>query len=108
MPGLDEDLLHRGVLLLLLHRALTGRRPTWGSKVGWAVPITCLLFGLAHGLFVTSGWKVIFDPANIVLTGLLGLVLVWIRIRWASLWPPILAHNAINIAATLANTITAP
>lgn len=105
VPGLDEELLYRGVLLLLLHRALTGRRPTWGANVGWEVPIICLLFALAHGLFVTSGWQVTFDPANIVITGLVGLVLVWIRIRWASLWPSILAHNAINIAAALANTM---
>lgn len=105
MPGLDEELLYRGLLLILLHRALTGRRAMWRADVGWEVPITCVLFGLVHGLHLQAGWQVMFEPAQVVITGLLGLLLVWIRIRWASLWPAILAHNAINTAAVVANTM---
>lgn len=105
VPGLDEELLFRGVLLLVLHRTLTGRRSMWRDEVGWEVPITCLLFGLVHGLHVVSGWELTFDPADIIVTGLLGLLLTWIRIRWASLLPAVLAHNAINTAATVANAM---
>ena len=43
VPGLDEELLFRGVLVLVLHRALTGRRSMWRGEAGWEVPITCLL-----------------------------------------------------------------
>ena len=107
LPGLDEELLFRGVLLLLLHRALTARRSMWRAEVGWEVPITCLLFALAHGLQVGAGWSFQVDIASFIASGLIGLVLVWIRIRWDSLWPAVLAHNAINTAAVLANAVSA-
>ena len=105
VPGLDEELLYRGVLLLLLHRALAARRTMWRGTAGWEVPITCLLFGLAHGLYLSTGWAIALDVPSILVSGLLGLVLVWVRIRWDSLWPAVLTHNAINVAAVLANTI---
>lgn len=105
VPGLDEELLFRGLLLVLVRRSLMGHRPMWRAEVGWEVPITCLLFGLAHGLSVGSGGQVDVDPGQVVFTGLVGLMLVWIRLRWASLWPAVLAHNAFNSSVTVANAL---
>lgn len=105
VPGLDEELLFRGLLLTLVQRSLTGRRSMWRSEVGWEVPVTCLLFGLAHGLSVEGGWAMTFDLGQVLFTGLVGLMLVWIRIRWASLWPAVLAHNAFNFSVTVANAL---
>lgn len=106
LPGLDEELMFRGLLLLLLHRALTARRPLWQATAGWEVPISCLLFGLVHGLHVTSGWQVDLAPAPVIATGFVGLLLVWVRIRWSSLIPAILTHNAINTAAVTASAFS--
>lgn len=66
VPGLDEELLYRGVLLLLLHRTLAARRTMWRGEVGWAAPIICLLFGLAHGLHVEARWAITLDVAAVL------------------------------------------
>lgn len=80
MPGLDEELMFRGVLLVLLDRALAARRSMWGGQVGWSALITTLLFGLGHGLFVREGPTLAFDPTSVVVTSIVGLVLLWVRI----------------------------
>lgn len=107
VPGLDEELAFRGILLVLLCRALVGRRSVGRVVMGWEVLITSLLFGLCHGLFVTSGWQVELDLGNVVLTGLGGLLLMWVRLRWDSLWPAVLTHNAINSGLVLAAAMVA-
>lgn len=106
VPGLDEELLFRGVLLVLASQALQARRAMWGAAVGWEVPVTCLLFGLAHGLALGTGWELQVDVGSILTTGLIGGLLAWIRIRWASLLPTVLAHNGINSAAVLGAYLT--
>lgn len=107
IPGLDEELLFRGVLLVLLDRALVGRRAMWGGHVGWGVPITTLLFGLVHGLALEPGFGVSVDPASIVATGFIGAILVWVRVRTDSLLPAILLHNAINSSVVVATMLSA-
>ncbi|GAA1971519.1 hypothetical protein GCM10009718_03970 [Isoptericola halotolerans] len=106
VPGLDEELFFRGVLLLLLDRALRARRSMWGGQVGWSVVISTLLFGLGHGLAVQSGPELVVEPASIVTTALVGLLLVWLRVRWDSLWPVFLAHNGWNASVVVANALS--
>ena len=101
VPGLDEELLFRGLLLLVLHRALTAKRSLWRGEAGWEVPISCLLFALGHGLRLGPGWSVEIGVAGFLFAAVIGVVLVWLRIRWASLWPALLAHNGINSALIL-------
>lgn len=75
VPGFDEELLFGGILLVLLDRAFTVQRQVWGGQIGWAVPITILLFGLLNGLRLTDGLALVFDPVTIVATGTAGLLL---------------------------------
>lgn len=96
IPGLDEELLFRGLLLLLLDRALAARREMWSSRVGWSALLTSVLFGLGHGLHLREGFEVTLDLGSVIVSTLLGVLLVWLRIRWNSLWPAVLAHNGIN------------
>ncbi|MEM6948094.1 MAG: CPBP family intramembrane glutamate endopeptidase, partial [Pseudomonadota bacterium] len=50
MPGLDEELLYRGVLLLMLNEALRSRVTVLGARMGWAALITSILFGAVNGV----------------------------------------------------------
>ncbi len=101
VPGIDEELLYRGVMLALIDQALRPRWQIWQGSVGWSAVAVALLFGLVHGLQVSSE-GVTFDLAYLVITSLLGVIFIWIRIRWGSLYPAILAHNGVNVAIVVA------
>lgn len=110
VPGLDEELLFRGVLLLFLDRALHRSAPgkqQGEQRIHWAAAFNCLLFGIAHGLMVTDDFDLIFDPGYILVTTLLGSFLIWVRIRWDSLLPAVLAHNALNSSIVVASMLSA-
>lgn len=101
LPGIDEELLYRGVMLLMLDHAIRARRQMWGGSVGWSVVITAAVFGLAHGLQVQPD-GITIDPGYTIVSAGLGLAFAWLRIRWDSLLPAVLAHNAWNVAFFLA------
>lgn len=99
MPGIEEELFYRGLLLLALNEALDGGRPRLAG-IGWGGMLACVAFGLGHALFWRSG-ALSFDPVAFVLTGGPALLLAWFRARTHSLLLPVLAHNVANGAFTL-------
>lgn len=94
VPGLHEELVYRGILLVLIDRAFATRWTLWGAQVGWGLVVTTLLFGLIHGLQFDGG--LVFIPPSIIATGIVGFVLCWVRYRSGSIWPCVLLHNAFN------------
>ena len=76
LPALCEELVVRGVLLTSL-AVQTGP--------GLAVWLSAGVFGLIH-----------FDPLRLLFTFALGLVLGSLRVRTASLRPPVLVHASFN------------
>lgn len=110
LPGLDEELFFRGILLLLLDRTLRSVRPndgTGGRRMRWSAIVSCILFGLGHGLAFTDGFTLHVDLAPVVVTGLIGWLLMWVRIRWDSLLPAVLLHNGWNSSVVVANLLAA-
>lgn len=97
MPGLDEELFMRGLMLLLFHQAFGKSMTIGGAKTGWGLWLTTVLFGLLHGVAWVDGALQI-EAAAIVLTGLTGFVAGWIRERTGSLVGPVLFHNIFNVA----------
>ncbi len=101
MPGIEEELFYRGLLLLALNeafRAGRGTRPKLG--IGCGGVLSSVAFGLGHALF----WRAdgpSFDALAFVMTGGPALLLVWFRTRTGSLLLPVLAHNTVNGAFTL-------
>lgn len=85
IPGVCEELLHRGVLL----RALADRahRPAHAII---AVITAALVFAIMH-----------LEPARIAATFPLGVAAGWLALRSGSVWPAITLH-AVNNAATIA------
>ncbi|MBX9614509.1 MAG: CPBP family intramembrane metalloprotease [Caulobacteraceae bacterium] len=100
MPGLEEELFYRGVLLLALDRAFTGRRRILGVEWGWGALLSCLLFGLAHAFGVSEG-RVSFDLVTMALTAVPSLIGVWIVLRTRSVLLPVVLHNFGNAITLL-------
>ena len=100
MPGIEEELFYRGLLLLALNEALDGARRDRFAGIGWGGVLSSAAFGLGHALFWRDG-GLSFDPLAMALTGAPALLLVWFRVRTGSLLLPVLAHNVANGAFTL-------
>jgi len=96
MPGLDEELFYRGVLLLMLNEAFGRPIRVLGAPMGWAAVITSVAFGLMHALSYSDG-AFAFDAVTMAATGLPALLLVWLREKTGSLLLPILVHNFGNV-----------
>jgi len=97
MPGLDEELFMRGLLLLLFHQAFGKGLNVWGADTGWGFWLAVAIFGLIHGVTVQNG-ELAIHLWTIVGTGFMGFVLTWMRERTGSLVSPILFHNISNVA----------
>jgi len=100
LPGLEEELFYRGVLLFALDRAFTARFRFLGVDWGWGAVLSCLLFGLAHAFgFSDGGFS--FDPIIMALTAAPSFIAVWLRLRTRSVLLPILLHNFGNSISLL-------
>lgn len=100
MPGLDEELFYRGVLLLMLNEAFGRPLKVLGAPMGWGAVITSMAFGLAHALGFQDG-AFTFDAMTMAATGLPALLLVWLKEKTGSLLLPVLMHNFANVISML-------
>jgi membrane protease YdiL (CAAX protease family) len=100
MPGLEEEPFFRGILLLALDRAFTGRVRWLGVDWGWGAILSCALFGLAHAFGYADG-QFSFDPLVMALTAGPSLIAVWLRLRTGSLLLLVLLHNFGNSISLL-------
>lgn len=95
LPGFEEEPFYRGILLLSLDRAFTGRVRLLGVDLGWGALLSCALFGLAHAFSYSDG-AFSFDPMMMALTAIPSLLAVWLRLRTGSLMLPVVLHNFGN------------
>lgn len=95
MPGLEEELFYRGLLLLALDRAFGTPWKLGGITLGWGAILSCALFGLAHAFgYGRDGFS--FDALTMALTALPSMIAVWLRLRTGSVLLPVLLHNFGN------------
>ena len=97
MPGIDEELFFRGLLLLLLHQAFGKGLNIWGAETGWGFWLVTVTFGLLHGVTIDAG-DIDVDITVTLGTGFMGFILTWMRERTGSLVVPVLFHNVSNVA----------
>ena len=80
--GFGEELLYRGFLMDRLKRLKGVGNSIWGP-----IFIQALIFGVSHGYQSLSG---------VIITGVVGFGLGWLRMRTNSLLPLVLAHMAVD------------
>jgi uncharacterized protein len=95
IPGIDEELLIRGIMLALLERAFGQSPMSCQLRFGYAALITSLLFGLAHGIAVADGHYQ-FSILAFSTTAAWAALAALVRTRSGSLLWPIVYHGVWN------------
>jgi len=95
MPGIDEELLIRGILLALLERAFGQSPMSCRLRFGYAALITSLAFAYSHGVSVVDG-QYQFSLLQFSIPAVWAAVAALVRTRSGSLLWPILYHGTWN------------
>lgn len=91
MPGIDEEIM-RGINLGLLSKILDSKTFIFSPAV-W---VTGILFGFAHGLFITQDFGIMFKLPSFLRTMIYGLIWGWITVKSGSIMLALLSHNLGN------------
>lgn len=97
MPGLGEELMYRGAMLLVLNEAFGRPWKFAGIQFGWGLVIVTALFGFLHGVDAPSFGKIQIVWSGMIFPALTGLALAWLRERTGSVWPGVVFHNFVNV-----------
>lgn len=92
LPGIDEEIAFRGIMLGLLTKTLKIKN----NFIHLPILITAILFGLAHGLFLTETFAISFKFAEFIWTFTFGIIWGWITIKSGSILLAIISHNFGN------------
>ena len=102
LPGIDEEIMYRGILLGLLMSALKGQVRFIGNP---SLLISSILFGVIHALKLNEGFTPNFNLIYFLQTGLAGYAWGWVTIKSRSILLGVLSHNLSNFFGTLAMMI---
>jgi membrane protease YdiL (CAAX protease family) len=98
LPGIDEELLFRGILLAILSTIFGKPWKIAGISIGWGALPVIIIFGLAHGVEIAnSGAPLAAIVIISLITGIMGLLLLWIKERTGSIWIAVVVHNLANV-----------
>ena len=78
LPGIDEEIMFRGILLGLLATSLKDKISFLGNP---SVLLTAILFGFMHALTLNKDYSINFEPIYFIQTGFAGYVWGWITIK---------------------------
>ncbi len=99
MPGIDEEIMFRGILLGLLASSLREKIPFLGNP---AVLLTAILFGFVHALTLNKDLSISFEPIYFLHTGFGGYLFGWMTIKSRSILLATLSHGFGNFFSALA------
>ncbi|MFJ1321913.1 CPBP family intramembrane glutamic endopeptidase [Capnocytophaga canis] len=102
LPGIDEEIMFRGILLGLLASSLKEKTAFVGNP---SVLLTAILFGFMHGLTLDKNYAIDFEPIYFIQTAFAGYLWGWITLKSRSILLAILSHNFSNFLGTLATMI---
>ena len=102
LPGIDEEIMFRGILLGLLATSLKDKFSIFGNP---SILLTSILFGFMHALTFSKNYDIDFESIYFLQTSLAGYVWGWITIKSRSLLLAILSHNFSNFFGTLSTMI---
>jgi uncharacterized protein len=93
MPGLNEELVYRGVLLAILVKIFPENFKLLGAPFGWGIIVSSLLFGLLHGFWFDRGLAIHIEVIALRNATVSGLIFAWLKMRTGSLVMPVIAHS---------------
>lgn len=96
MPAIEEELLDRGILLLILDKAFTYRWKFAKVDWSWGAIIITLMFYFTHVIHVDANWNTVIIWGDF-LPGVYGLLWMYVRLATGSLLLPILLHGYVNV-----------
>ncbi|MBX9720384.1 MAG: CPBP family intramembrane metalloprotease [Candidatus Obscuribacterales bacterium] len=98
MPGLQEEALYRGLMLFILDKYLGCPWRIFKVQFGWGSILSTLFFTLGHLMMVDKQWHIQCSTDFLAWIDLIvfSFAMCWIRYRWGSIWPAVVAHNAGN------------
>lgn len=97
MPGFEEELAYRGIMLGLLSQIfLSELKIGKYLKINSAILVTSLLFGLMHSLFIKNNFSISINWYAFKLTFFLGLVFAYLAHKTKSILFPVIGHNLYN------------
>jgi membrane protease YdiL (CAAX protease family) len=98
MPGTDEEIFFRCILLGLLLSSLKVKKIFF---VDLSVLILAVYFGLGHSLMLSPDYSLNFAPKYFIYAGIWGYVLGWITINNRSILMPVIVHNIADFLVDL-------
>lgn len=102
MPGIDEEIMFRGILLGLLMSALKPKISFLGDP---SILLTAILFGLVHALTIDKNNSIGFEPIYFVQTFIGGYTWAWVTVKTRSILLAILSHGFSNFFSALATML---
>lgn len=102
MPGIDEEIMFRGILLGFLASSLKAKFAFLGNP---AVLLNAVLFGLMHALTLDKNNSLDFEPIYFLQTAIGGYAWAWMTIKSRSILLAILSHNFSNFFAASSTMI---
>lgn len=94
MPGIQEEIAFRGIMMGLLVKIL---KPSSKSIFHPAIIITSILFGMAHGLILNDSLIPSFRLFPFINTMILGIIWGWITLKSGSVLLAVISHNLGNV-----------
>lgn len=102
MPGIDEEIMFRGILLGLLMTVLAEKISFLKNP---AVILTAILFGLMHALTLDKDFSINFELIYFLHTGIGGFIFGWLTWKTRSIFLAVIVHGFANFFAALATMI---
>ena len=98
LPGLQEELIYRGILLGLLNSAFIIPNFTF-LKVNFGIGtiITSLLFGFSHGLIINENLSFSINYFVLFRTVFDGFLFALLTEKTKSILPSVVFHNGLNL-----------
>lgn len=98
LPGIDEEILYRGILLGLLMSGLKENVKFIGNP---SILISSILFGIMHALKLNEHLSPNFNLIYFLQTGLAGYAWGYVAVKSKSVLLPVFSHNLSNFFGTL-------
>lgn len=101
-PGLGEEPLYRGFLIVLLLGNFWDGRENPSDKHIWRVILlSAVIFSIAHLSYGFSPFRVTFDSYQLLTALVLGGFQAWVFVKTRNLWGSIWIHNLANVTMSV-------